>query len=347
MRRWTTVIAILGWLFVLVSVATAFFNVVENRSIRETLIPLLPTVVLSATLVYGSYWLSRSDLHPDTHPRIGAWCFGGAAVLLVNVGFLVINPAIDINNPIQTVGLAVGIGAVAGFTIGVNEARAISQGREAKRGREVLGFLNSTLRHEVLNNVNVVRGTTTELAKESDVETRQQLDVIVNCCDSIAELIEDIGPVARTLTGRAALTTIDLSAMTSEQVDTVESIFPEATVTTEIEPDTTVRATEGLSHAILNVLSNAIEHNDTETPRVEVTLETSGEVARLRIADNGPGIDDAEKERIFDSKTDRDRGFGLYMVQTLLSSFDGDIRVEDNDPRGSVFIIELLRSDAG
>ncbi len=345
MRRWVHTVTALGGLLVGGSLAAGVLIAVETRTIRGALIPLVPTAILGGVLLYGERWLSRSELRSDTYPRVVAWCFGGAGILLLNVALLVINPTTDINTPVQSGGLATGIGAVAGFTIGVNEARAISHGREAERRRDALGFLSSTLRHEALNSINVIRGTTTELAKKSDEETGRQLDVVTERCDSLVELIRNIGPVARTLTGQAELIAVDLSACASEQVETIESTFPDARITAEIEPGVTVRANEGLSHAVSNVLINAIDHNDTETPRVEVTVRTAGDVARLRIADNGPGIDDSKKERIFESDTDRDRGFGLYMVHTLLSSFDGDIRVEDNDPRGSVFTIELPRAD--
>ena len=38
-------------------------------------------------------------------------------------------------------------------------------------------------------------------------------------------------------------------------------------------------------------------------------------------------------------------GIGLYLVKTLVDKYDGDVWVEDNDPTGSVFVVELRRAD--
>lgn len=346
MTRWTTAISATGGLFIALSTGIAVDGLLGSSAITEEAISTVPTVALGVVLLYGGYWLSRSELHPDTYPRVLAWCLGGCGLLLASVVLLAVNPEVTINNPVQTVALAMGIGSVAGFTIGANEARAISRGREAERGREVLGFLNSTLRHEVLNNLTIVRGTATELAKESDDEVRAQLDVIVERCDDLADLINDIGPLARALTGHGDPAEIDFTGMVTDRVDAIATAYPEATVTAEIEEGVSVRASRGLSHALSNVLINAIEHNDEEEPRVAVSMSTTEETVRLRVADNGPGIDEAEKERLFRPDTDRDGGFGLYMVRTLVTHFDGDVRVEDNDPTGTVFTIELPRADA-
>jgi signal transduction histidine kinase len=264
-------------------------------------------------------------------------------LLLANLGLLALNPEVTINNPIQAIAFGTGVGSVAGFAIGTNEARAISRGREADQGREVLGFLNSTLRHEVLNDLTVIRGTATELAKKSDADTRTQLDVIVQHCDELADLIDDIGPLSRTLMNHDESTSINLADMVADRVDRVAKAHPGATVTALLRGDAHVRGSEELAHAISNVLTNAIEHNDQETPHVDVSMSTTEETVRLSVADNGPGIDEGDRERIFAAETERDRGFGLYMTRTLVTHFDGEIRVEDNDPRGSVFTIELPR----
>jgi len=62
-------------------------------------------------------------------------------------------------------------------------------------------------------------------------------------------------------------------------------------VETSIPDHVYVRADDDLLARIFaNLLSNAIEHNDAATPRVEVTVEPGPETVRFEIADNGPGI---------------------------------------------------------
>ncbi len=72
-----------------------------------------------------------------------------------------------------------------------------------------------------------------------------------------------------------------------------------------------------------------------------VALEADGRIAAVRVGDDGPGIPDDRKEAVFEPRTGSDHGFGLYLVRTLVVSYGGEIRAEDNDPRGSVFLVEL------
>jgi len=74
---------------------------------------------------------------------------------------------------------------------------------------------------------------------------------------------------------------------------------------------------------------------------VTVALEADGRTATVRVGDDGPGIPDDRKETVFEPRTGTDHGFGLYLVRTLVVSYGGEIRVEDNEPRGSVFLVEL------
>lgn len=94
-----------------------------------------------------------------------------------------------------------------------------------------------------------------------------------------------------------------------------------------------------------NLLENAAEHNDADEPRVHVDVDATGETIRLSIADNGPGIPDEMKERILDRRESESRSGGLSLVQTLVEGYGGAVRIEDNVPHGSVFIVELPRAE--
>jgi signal transduction histidine kinase len=73
------------------------------------------------------------------------------------------------------------------------------------------------------------------------------------------------------------------------------------------------------------------------------------ETVVVRIADNGPGVPDHRKEAIFgEGEAGLDSsgtGIGLYLVESLVDSYGGDVWVEDNDPEGAVFVVELPRAD--
>ena len=71
------------------------------------------------------------------------------------------------------------------------------------------------------------------------------------------------------------------------------------------------------------------------------------EKVRIEVADTGKGISAEIKERLFEpyfSTKKEGTGLGLAIVNTIISDHKGFIRVEDNFPRGSKFIIELPTS---
>jgi signal transduction histidine kinase len=100
-----------------------------------------------------------------------------------------------------------------------------------------------------------------------------------------------------------------------------------------------------LESVFRNLLTNAIQHNDKEVPEVTVSATRDDETVLIRVADNALGISDARKSEIFEQGEmgldSEGTGLGLYLVETLVNHYGGDIRVEDNDPEGTVFIVKL------
>ncbi|WP_143420945.1 sensor histidine kinase [Halorubrum halodurans] len=103
-----------------------------------------------------------------------------------------------------------------------------------------------------------------------------------------------------------------------------------------------------LSSVFRNLLENAVQHNDEETPEITVRCVDGEETVRVRIADNGPGVPDEQKAEIFGKGESglgsSGSGIGLYLVNTLTDQFGGDVWVEDNDPKGAVFVVELRKA---
>jgi PAS domain S-box-containing protein len=87
-------------------------------------------------LLFGRYWLARGDIRPDAYSRVAAWCLGGAGVMIVVIGLIELNPAGGIDRPFFTPFIAIALGTVGGFVIGVHEARAVSRTHEAEEHRD-------------------------------------------------------------------------------------------------------------------------------------------------------------------------------------------------------------------
>jgi two-component system nitrogen regulation sensor histidine kinase NtrY len=102
---------------------------------------------------------------------------------------------------------------------------------------------------------------------------------------------------------------------------------------------------EQFRRVIINLMDNALEAMGGRGS-VEVSLRTSADGGRvfIDVADDGPGIRDEDKERLFEPyfSTKKDgTGLGLAIADKIVAEHGGSMRVRDNQPRGSVFTIEL------
>jgi PAS domain S-box-containing protein len=227
--------------------------------------------------------------------------------------------------------------------------------REIKEQKDQIDFFNSLLRHDMLNSMTVIRGSADILLDElpEDDDRHELAERISKHSTEIVELTERVRSVLRRLTeeGETEMAPTEITDVVEERVESLKETYPEAECVTETPKESRVMADPFLNHVIDNVLVNAVEHNDKEKPRVEVTVEDGNNTATVRVADNGPGIPDDEEESVFEQGTtgrsSGSVGFGLYYVEQMLSEYGGDIYVEDNEPEGAVFVMEIPKAGHG
>lgn len=104
-----------------------------------------------------------------------------------------------------------------------------------------------------------------------------------------------------------------------------------------------------LQMAINNLIENAIKYTPSDRP-ITISLSIKGKVASIRVADQGAGIPDKEKQKIFnkfyrigneETRKSKGTGLGLYLTSKIVRQHNGLITVKDNEPNGSVFEIAL------
>ena len=102
---------------------------------------------------------------------------------------------------------------------------------------------------------------------------------------------------------------------------------------------------EQIRRVIINLLDNAVDSIEKKgTVLIETFYDDALQVARVEIADTGCGIPQKERSRLFEPYFSTKRsgtGLGLSIVNTIVSDHNGYIRVKENYPKGSRFIIEL------
>ncbi|QCC47541.1 two-component system sensor histidine kinase NtrB [Halobellus limi] len=242
---------------------------------------------------------------------------------------------------------------IEGFVINTREITERKRNeKQLEKRTEQLEALNRVVRHDIRNDMSVILGWGEQLQKHVTDEGQDALDRVLRKSRHVIELTEISRDFVESLVSddTTEVKPVDLQQYIKTELAAVRESYPNAQfdVSGDIS-DVSVRANEMLSSVFRNLFENAVQHNNEETPVITVTYVDRDETVRVRIADNGPGIPDEQKEQIFGKgKRGLDSsgsGIGLYLVHTLTDQFGGDVWVEDNDPKGAVFIVELQKAE--
>ncbi|MDH5298249.1 MAG: ATP-binding protein, partial [Desulfobulbaceae bacterium] len=101
-----------------------------------------------------------------------------------------------------------------------------------------------------------------------------------------------------------------------------------------------------LKRVLINLIDNAVAAVPGSGGCIEVEIAMAAEErqVRMEVRDNGPGVADQDKLRLFEpyfSTKKSGTGLGLAIATTVVADHGGYIRVKDNEPAGSRFIVEL------
>jgi signal transduction histidine kinase len=138
---------------------------------------------------------------------------------------------------------------------------------------------------------------------------------------------------------------VGLRSVLEDEVADLRKRYPDAEVSVpSAVPAVSVRANDMLASVFRNLLTNAIQHNDKDVPEVTVTVTEREDRVIVGVAGNGPGISDTQKETVFGEGQkgldSRGTGLGLHLVE----QYGGDVRIEDNDPTGAIFVVDLRKA---
>jgi len=236
--------------------------------------------------------------------------------------------------------------AVLGYARDVTELKEYE--RTLEQQRDSLTLLNQVVRHDIRNQLMVVESYT-ELLEDSlpDDQSRTYARTVIEAAKQAAEITETAKDVTDVLLQVGAdRTPMSLRDELSEQIERIRSDQDRATVSVDgAIPDVRVLADDMLESVFRNLLTNAVVHNNNDVAEITVSTRVTDDSVRVSIADNGPGIADKHKEQIFKEGEkgleSGGTGIGLYLVKTLVGKYGGDVWVEDNEPTGSVFVVEL------
>jgi PAS domain S-box-containing protein len=237
--------------------------------------------------------------------------------------------------------------------LGLNAQAAldrVEREEELETRTSQMEFINSILRHDVLNGMTVIRARAEILEGELDGEHGEYAETIRRWCDDITAFVERVQTVLNALGGQedVSLEAVNVSKLLEEELDRIGQTYPDIEFDISLPDELQVHADELLGDVLGNIVRNAIEHNETDGLRIEASAEQVDDRVRVRIADNGRGIQPEQREAVFRRGETHAKsagsGFGLFFVDAMVKAYGGNIRIEDNDP-GAAFIVELEQPD--
>jgi two-component system nitrogen regulation sensor histidine kinase NtrY len=100
-----------------------------------------------------------------------------------------------------------------------------------------------------------------------------------------------------------------------------------------------------MKRVMINLIKNSLAaiEKDGEI-KIQTSYDLKLQMVRLEVSDNGCGITDEDKGRLFEpyySTKKSGTGLGLTIVNAIVADHNGYIRVRDNEPKGTTFLIEL------
>ena len=200
--------------------------------------------------------------------------------------------------------------------------------------------------------------TSTQLAlqtlKKRNLNTEVRENLIakaLNANQRLSSLIDNIINASRLesndFTPRREI--FPLNAFLQGKTEELKIIYEQASIALICEVDIINADAYMLETIFNNLLENAIKYSD-ENPKIEIAVKNKGQMTEITIADQGVGISAQEKTQIFKkfyrvgneiSRSQKGSGLGLFITSEFVQLHKGRIKCENNNPKGTKFIIEL------
>ena len=180
------------------------------------------------------------------------------------------------------------------------------------------------------------------------------LAVIHTCADTIASAVETVRTLVNEFSTLARFPTAqpqasDINAIIESALSLFDGRLENIRLSTALAPDLprVMADPEAMKRAAANLVDNAAEAMQdalVKEVHISTSLLPSREMVEIVVADSGHGVTQETKEKLFlpyFSTKKRGTGLGLTIVSRIVEDHQGTIRVEENQPVGARFIIEL------
>ena len=208
-------------------------------------------------------------------------------------------------------------------------------GEKIKRLNDELKLINKIMRHDIATDLQIIQGLLDLYKDENDIGLIQKAMKRVEKSIRLIQRMRDAEAIA---TSGLELKEYDVRRV-------IEEVAKNYQMEVNISGNCIIMADDAIFSVVDNIIRNAVIHGGTD--RMDVKIEDDDKVCRISFADYGKGIPDEIKDKIFHERFSYGErggsGLGLYIVRKIIESYGGNIYVEDNEPKGSIFVIELKK----
>lgn len=218
---------------------------------------------------------------------------------------------------------------------------------ELRERRKQVEKLENVLRHDLRNRLNVVQGYADRL-REGTGTTDENVEGLSEAVSRLLATVEKGQRLQSFLSRTASPSPRDVVPVVEAAVAELRGEFPAAEITLRTPGEATGLAVAELSSAVEELVRNGVVHNESDRPRVEVTVERTDDWVEVRVADNGSGIPEMEYESLESdavSQLYHDTGFGLNLVYWIARRSGGRLLVDERGPDGVVATVRLPRAE--
>ncbi|WP_436345268.1 histidine kinase N-terminal 7TM domain-containing protein [Natronorubrum sp. FCH18a] len=224
----------------------------------------------------------------------------------------------------------------AGRLIVLRDITALKRREQALEQREAeLEFLRQVLarvlRHNIRNDLTVVRGYAASIADEADGDTATMATKIVDTSDDLLATSQKARTIERVVDRDDTADTVDLSAMLDSLVREYRGTHSAATVSLDAPPECLLETDPWLESAFDILLENALDHHDGSHPTVEVSVDRATDRTTVTIDDDGPGIPRSELavlEQGEETPLEHGSGIGLWIIHWIIDRSAASIRFD-------------------
>lgn len=212
------------------------------------------------------------------------------------------------------------------------------------RQQQRLEVLNRAFRHNIRTEAQIIMGYADQLDDDTD-ETARILK-------RHGREIADLGEKAREIITifdreRVGVRPTSLSDLLDGAITSVRENYPEVSIELTPPSEECTVATL-LGPVVTNVVENAAEHNPSADATVTISVDPDDDKVTIRIADDGPGMDESECAVIAEgteTPLEHASGLGLWLIHWGTEIAGGTVRFAANEPTGTIVSVEVPRLD--